>query len=178
MSESPWGWAKSKFQLQGLEVQIGMPGTTLERERDPGRETSGGHLLQCPHCNPLCMPRDEKLCSVTSDCPFQILRTKQYESAMFPGTQEKTSPRQWQNAGQGLRKSIYSLVQPRQDQSEKTEVTKSFESKWFQWGIHFVYIFLNLCFYSFFVPHHPLHSNIFPLIFRSQMERFLFLGLI
>lgn len=59
------------------------------RERDPGRENPGGHVPQCPHCSPLCEHGDEKSCTVTSDCPFQIPRTEQYESAVSPGAQEK-----------------------------------------------------------------------------------------
>lgn len=61
------------------------------REKDPGRANPGGHLTQRCHCSPLCEHGEEKSCNVTSDCPFQISRTKQYESAMSPGAKEKTS---------------------------------------------------------------------------------------
>ena len=54
-------------------------------ERDPGRKNAGGHVPQCPCCSPLSEHSNEKSCTVTSDCPFQIPRMKQYESAMSPG---------------------------------------------------------------------------------------------
>lgn len=60
-------------------------------ERDPGRKNAGGHVPPCPCCSPLSEHSNEKSCSVTSDCPFQIPRMKQYESATYPGVQEKAS---------------------------------------------------------------------------------------
>ena len=54
-------------------------------ERDSGRKNAGGHVPQCPCCSPLSEHSNEKSCTVTSDCPFQIPRMKQYESAMSPG---------------------------------------------------------------------------------------------
>lgn len=107
MSEKQVSAARSKNSARDTKEDT--------REKDLGRANPGGHLAQCPHCSPLCEHGDEKSCSVTSDCPFQISRTKQYESAMSPGVKEKNLPRQWQNTRCGLRKSVYSLVQPRQD---------------------------------------------------------------
>lgn len=78
------------------------------RERDPGRANPGGYLTQCPHCSPLCEHGDEKSCSVTSDCPFQISRMKQYESAMSPGAKEKIS----QDSGRILAKVSGNLFIP------------------------------------------------------------------
>lgn len=60
-------------------------------KRDPGRENPRGHLTQYPHHSLPHAHGNEKACSITSDCPFQIPRMKHYESAIVLGTQEKPS---------------------------------------------------------------------------------------
>lgn len=58
-------------------------------EKGPGRENPGGHFTQCSHDSLLHEHGNDKLCHITSDCPFQVSRAEEYESAVFPETQEK-----------------------------------------------------------------------------------------
>lgn len=86
-------------------------------------------------------------------------------------------PRQWQNTGQGLRKSVYSLIHSRQDWSEATRIAKSCGASYFNKGL-ILCNFINpmFCCIPFFFLLFPSQFSFFKnlLIFRGQMERFLF----
>lgn len=146
MSEKPVSAARSKSSARDAREDA--------REKDPGRANPGGHLTQRPHCSPLCEHVDEKSCSVTSDCPFQISRMKQYGSAMSPGAKEKTS----QDSGRTLAKSQEICLFPGSAKArlERTRIVKSFGASYFNKEpiLHNLIksMFCRMLFFSYFPP--------------------------